>query len=197
VNADPLAVAAGFAVLLAIVVACFLIVTTFNAVVVLSERVDKAWANIDVALHQRHDALPNLVTAVRDVMSFERDLLTEVTRLRSSYAASDPIPDQAALSEATSGAVRTLLGLVERYPELRSAENVLALQSEIERLEDLIADRRELYNDQVFRHNTRIGQLPAVLLAPLFGWRERPLFRADDAVRERPIATTGGDVPAA
>jgi LemA protein len=189
-NPDPLALAAGFAVVLAVIVAVAVALTTFNAVVVLGERVDKAWANIDVALHQRHDTLPNLVTAVRDVMTFEREILTEVTRLRSAYVATDPIPAQAAVSEATSGAVRTLLGLVERYPEVRSADNVLALQGEIERLEDLIADRRELYNDQVFRHNARIGQVPAVLLAPLFGWRERALFQGEDTVRQRPVVET-------
>jgi LemA protein len=181
---DPLALAAAFAVVVATVVVVFVTVSTFNGVVVLRERIDKAWANIDVALHQRHDTLPNLVRAVRDVMTFERDVLTEVTRLRSAYVATDPIPDQAAVSEATSGAVRALLGRVEDYPELRSSDNVMALQREIERLEGLIADRLELYNDQVFRHNTRIGQVPGVLLAPIFGWRERPLFQADDSVAE-------------
>jgi LemA protein len=182
----PLAAAAVFALVLVVVVIGYLVLTTFNAVVTLRERIDKAWANIDVALHQRHDTLPNLVAAVRDLMAYERDVLTEVTRLRSAYDPADPIASQAIVSEATSGAIRSLFAVVERYPEVRSASNVMALQTEIGRLEDLIADRRELYNDQVFRHNTRIGQFPGVMLAPLFGWRERPLFRAEDAARERP-----------
>jgi LemA protein len=182
----PLSAAAVFALVLVVVVAGYVVVSTFNAVVTLRERTDKAWANIDVALHQRHDTLPNLVAAVRDVMTFEREVLTAVTRLRAAYVATDPIPAQAALSEATSGAIRSLFAVVERYPEVRSAANVLELQAQISRLEDLIADRRELYNDQVFRHNTRIGQFPGVLLAPVFGWRERPLFRADGASHDRP-----------
>jgi len=65
--------------------------------------------------------------------------------------------------------------------DLRSQQNVLDLQDEIERLEELIADRREFYNDSVFRYNTRIGQLPALLLAGLFGWLPRPFFRPDPA----------------
>ena len=188
-----LAAAAGFAIALLIVIVGYVTLVTFNAVVALRERIDKAWANIDVALHQRHDTLPNLIAAVRDVMTFEQDILTEVTRLRAAYTPADPIPTQATVSEATSGAIRSLFAVVERYPEVRSATNVLELQSEISRLEDLIADRRELYNDSVFRHNTRIGQFPGVVLAPLFGWRERPMFRADDAARERPAVdvTTG------
>ena len=98
----------------------------------------------------------------------------------------DPIPRQAATSEATSAAVRSLFAVVENYPELRSAENVRALQEEISRLEDVIADRRELYNDQVFRYNTRIGQVPAKIVARPFGWTPAPFFTADDDERSRP-----------
>ena len=154
-------------------------VTTYNAVVALRQRIDKAWANIDVVLKQRHDQLPNLVAAVRGLMAFERDVLTGVTEARAAYSPTAPIPDQAATSEATSAAVRSLFAVVERYPEVKVAANVLALQDEIERLEAMIADRRELYNDQVYRYNTRIAQVPGVLLAPLFGWRPRPFFAAE------------------
>jgi LemA protein len=121
-------------------------------------------------------------------MDFERGTLTEVTRLRSAYSSGEPIPAQAATSEATSSAVRQLFAVVERYPALRSQGNVLDLQNEIERLEGVIADRRELYNDQVYRYNTRIAQLPATLFAGLFAWRPRPFFAADPAETMRPAA---------
>ncbi len=182
----PTAAAALFALVLAVLVAGVVVVTTFNAVVALHNRIAKAWANIDVALRQRHDELPNLVEAVRGVMTFERNVLEEVTRTRAAYAAGDSIPRQAATSEATSAAVRSLFAVVERYPELRSAANVASLQDEIARLENVIADRRELYNDQVFRYNTRIAQLPTNLLAGVFGWIPQPFFAVDPAFRERP-----------
>lgn len=178
-----------FALLAAIV--AFLVLATYNAVVALRLRIDKAWANIDVVLKQRYDQLPNLVEAVRGVMAWEQDVLTEVTRARAAYSPAAPIPDQAATSEATTSAVRSLFAVVERYPEVRSATNVLALQEEIERLEGLIADRRELYNDQVYRHNTRIAQVPAVFLAWLFGWRARPFFEASADDRVRPATEIG------
>ena len=82
--------------------------------------------------------------------------------------------------------MRQLFAVVERYPELNSTENVLDLQDEMERLEAMIADRRELYNDQVFRYNTRIQQLPAALLAPVFGWTRRAFFDAEEAANVRP-----------
>jgi LemA protein len=172
------AAAALFALVLVAIVAGFIVLTSYNAVVALQQRIDKAWSNIDVALKQRHDQLPNLVNAVRGVMAFEQDVLTEVARARSAYSPTAPIPDQAAVSEATTSAVKSLFAVVENYPDLKSQGNVVSLQAEIERLESMIADRRELYNDQVYRYNTRIAQVPGALLAPLFGWQPRDFFAA-------------------
>jgi LemA protein len=185
--------AALFAVVVTLLIVAFLALTTYNAIVDLRLRIDKAWSNIDVALKQRFDQLPNLVEAVRDVMSWEQGVLTAVAAARAAYSPSAAIPAQAATSAATSTAVRSLFAVVERYPEVRSAANVLALQEEIERLESMIADRRELYNDQVYRYNTRIAQVPAVLLAGLFGWRTRPFFEAPEADRRRPDADLQAD----
>ncbi len=182
----PATAAALFSIALLVLVLLFMVVTTYNAVVALRNRIRKAWANVDVALKQRHDQLPNLVSAVRGVMAFERDVLEEVSQARAAYRASDPVPAQAATSDATSRAVRHLFAVVENYPEVKSAANVAALQDEIARLEDMIADRRELYNDQVFRYNTRIQQLPASLLASLLGWLPEQFFAAGEDDRQRP-----------
>ena len=178
--------AAAFAVGLLVAIVGFIVLTSYNAVVALRQRIDKAWSNIGVVLKQRHDQLPNLVAAVRGLMAFERDVLTRVTEARAAYVPSAPIPEQAITSEATTAAVRSLFAVVERYPEIKSAANVADLQDEIERLEAMIADRRELYNDQVYRYNTRIAQVPGALLAPFFGWRPREFFAADPAELARP-----------
>ena len=175
-----------FSVALVALVLGFLAFETYNAVIALRLRIDKAWANIDVALEQRHDMLPSLVTAVRDLMAFEQEVLVEVTRARAAYSPTEPLPAQAAVSDATSSAVRSLFAVVERYPDIKSQANVLDLQDQIERIEGIIADRRELYNDQVFQYNTRIAQLPALLLAPIFGWRPREFFEAKPEETARP-----------
>ncbi|MEX1173180.1 MAG: LemA family protein [Chloroflexota bacterium] len=174
----PESIAAVFAIGVVVLIVLFLTVTTYNAVMGLRLRIDKAWANIDVALKQRHDQLPALVSAVRGALAFEQDVLSEVTRARAAYSPTEPIPDQAAHAEQTSSAVRSLFAVVERYPELRSQQNVLDLQNEIERLESMIADRRELYNDQVYRYNTRIATLPTLVLAAILGWQPRASFAA-------------------
>ncbi len=170
--------AAIFAVALVAIIAGFFVVSIYNAVVALRQRIDKAWSNIDVVLKQRHDQLPNLVAAVRGVMAFEQDVLTDVARARAAYSPTAPVHDQAVVSDVTSLAVRSLFAVVENYPELKSQANVADLQDEIERIEGMIADRRELYNDQVFRYNARIAQVPAAMLAPLFGWTAKEFFAA-------------------
>jgi LemA protein len=181
---SPAWLAATFALSLVAIVVGFLLVAAYNAVVTLRQRTDKAWSNIDVVLKQRHDQLPALVSAVRGVLAFEHDTLTEVARARSAYSPTEPIPAQAVHSDQTTTAVRSLFAVVERYPELHAQQNVLDLQDEIERLEAMIADRRELYNDQVYRYNARISTMPTMLLTPLFGWRPREFFAAtpDEAV---------------
>jgi LemA protein len=174
---------------LGLVILLFLGVVTYNHVIGLQRRCQRAWANIDVALKQRHDQLPNLVAAVRGQMGFEQQVLVEVTRLRAAYEPDAPLAEQAALSDATSGAVRSLLGVVEGYPELRSQQPVMALQDEIARLETLIARRRELYNQQVYTYNTTISTVPGMLLRPLFGWKTVPSFSVEADERSRPAAS--------
>jgi LemA protein len=185
----PLGVAIGATLVIVGIVAAVLLVTIYNTVVALQRRADRAWANIDVALKQRHDELPNVVSAVRGQLGFERTVLDEVTRARASYSVDAPLPQQAQTSDQTTRAVRSLFATVEHYPELRSQENVLALQAEIERLETLIAGRRELFNEQVYQYNATIQQLPSVLLAGLFGWRPRELFQAPEPERLRPAVS--------
>jgi LemA protein len=182
----PLGAAALFAVLVVVGVLAFVAIVTFNAIVAMRNRIDKAWGNIEVVLRQRHDQLPALVDAVRDLMAFEQEVLEEVTRQRSRYVPDAPVPEQGAVAAATTAAVRTLFAVVESYPQVRSQDNVLRLQGEIERLESQIADRRELYNDQVYRYNTAIGQVPAVVLAAALSWRSRPFFEAGVAADEPP-----------
>jgi LemA protein len=182
----PIAVGLGALAAVLAILAMVVVITSYNTVVALDRRADRAWANVDVALRQRWDELPNLVAAVRGQLGFERTVLAEVTRLRAAYSPSAPLPQQAATSLATSVALRSLFAVVERYPDLHANENVIALQHEIERLETVIAHRRELFNEQVYQYNATIGQVPAVFLAGLFGWRQRELFDVDASQRLRP-----------
>ena len=190
---SPASVVALFALALVVVVVGFLVVTDYNAVMALRQRIDKAWSNIDVALKQRHDQLPALVAAVKGVLAFEHDVLTDVARARAAYAPTEPIPDQATHSDQTSAAVRSPFAVVEEYPDLRSQQNVLDLQDEIERLESMIADRRELYNDQVYRFNPKISTLPTLAPAWALGWSDRAFFATEPGETTRPAVDLASD----
>lgn len=182
----PPDIAAIGAVALVVGLAAFIGLSNYNAVIALQQRADKAWANIDVVLKQRHDMLPNLVAAVRGLMAYEQAVLTAVTEARAAYSPTEPIPQQAAVSDQTTAAVRSLFAVVERYPDIKAGANVLELQDEIERIEGVIADRRELYNDQVYRYNTKIATVPAIVLAWVFRWVPRDFFQAEPADTVKP-----------
>lgn len=182
----PPDIAAIGAVALVVGLVAFIGLSNYNAVIALQQRADKAWANIDVVLKQRHDMLPNLVAAVRGLMAYEQAVLTAVTEARAAYSPTEPIPQQAAVSDQTTAAVRSLFAVVERYPDIKAGANVLELQDEIERIEGVIADRRELYNDQVYRYNTKIATVPAIVLARVFRWVPRDFFQAEPADTVKP-----------
>ena len=127
------------------------------------------------------------MTALRTVaVGISAEAATSVTIPAAKTAAMTRLNRVRPVAEDTSAAVRSLFAVVERYPEIKAQGNVQDLQDQIERLEAMIADRRELYNDQVYRYNTAITQVPGVLLAPILGWRPREFFAADAADALRP-----------
>jgi LemA protein len=168
-----------------VVVAVIYGVMLYNGLVQLKHNVAKAWANIDVALKQRHDELPKLVEVCRQYQQFEQSTLQAVIEARSRVQTAREQHDVPALSRA-EGALRTGLGRIyavaEAYPELKTNEHFMQLQQRISSLESLISDRRELYNESVNLNNVRIESFPDALLARLFNFKAQALleFSADE-----------------
>lgn len=154
-------------------------ISLYNHLVSLKHAVGKAWANIDVALKQRHDELPKLVEVCKQYKQFEQTTLQRVIEARSMVQHAREGQDIAALGEA-EGMLRMGLGnifaVAEAYPELKSNEHFMQLQTRISGLENTIADRRELYNESVNIYNVGIEQFPAVLIANMFAYQSKPLL---------------------
>lgn len=154
-------------------------VTLYNNLVSLKHGVSKAWANIDVLLKQRHDELPKLVEVCKQYKQFEQETLQRVIAARSQVQAAREGQDIEALGKA-EGVMRASLGnlfaVAEAYPELKTNQNFMQLQSRITGLENGIADRRELYNESVNIYNVGIEQFPAVLIANMFAYTAKPLL---------------------
>jgi LemA protein len=164
----------GFVVALALIVALIVyFVGIYNGLVSLRENTKVAWANIDVLLKQRHDELPKLVETCKRYMNFEQETLEKVMRARSSISQASMSGNVAAVGAAEQqlrAGVGRLFAVAENYPQLKSDETFKQLQGRITALEESIADRRELYNDQVNLNNIRVNTFPDVVIAQKFGF---------------------------
>lgn len=156
----------------------------YNSLVAVRNQVDQAWSNIDVVLKERHDMLTKLIEVVKGAKDFEQSTLEKVVAARNRYAEASGPNQTVAASNAESGALRQLFALAESYPDLKASANFGKLQDSVEKLEEVIADRRELYNAAVTINNNRLAQFPDLFLAPAAGLRQRDLFRVDQADRE-------------
>src|SRR3954469_16785900 len=172
----------GLIVVIAIVVIAILfVVSLYNGLVTRRNRIDEAWAQIEVQLKRRHDLIPNLVNAVKGYMGFEQDVLLRVTNARAAaVAAGAQGPAQQAQAEnVLTGALRSLFAVVENYPQLKANENVLSLQEELTTTENQISFSRQHYNATVLDYNNGIQTFPSNLLAGMFGFAKRQFFEAE------------------
>jgi LemA protein len=163
-------------------------IVSYNRFVSQRQLIKDSWANIDTELRRRYDLIPNLVETVRGFAAQERAVLEEVTRARATVAGMQVTPELVRDPEALrkfqeaqvqlGGALGRLLAVVERYPELKSNQNFLALQSQLEGTENRIAVERRRYNEAVREYNTAVQRFPASVVASLRGFPERPYFEA-------------------
>jgi len=155
------------------------LVGIYNGLVGLRENIKTAWANIDVLLKQRHDELPKLVETCKRYMHFEQETFEKVMRARASISLASSAGNVAAVGAGERQlrvGMDRLFAVAENYPQLKSDETFKQLQSRISALEESIADRRELYNEQVNINNIRIHVFPDALIAGRFGFKPAQLL---------------------
>jgi LemA protein len=171
----------------AIVLLVLWIIMIYNGLVAMRQRVNQAYADIDVQMKQRHDLIPNLVETVKGYASHERGTLEAVVQARNAAitAGAGGVAAQAAAENVLSGALRQLFALSEAYPDLKANQNFQQLQSELSDIENKLAAARRFFNNAVQEYNTGIQQFPAVLLAGSFGFAPKEFF--DVGVEERKV----------
>jgi LemA protein len=166
----------GWIFLAVIVVLVLWIITIYNGLVSLRQRVNQAFADIDVQLRQRHDLIPNLVETVKGYAAHERGTLEDVIKARNvAMAAQGPV-QQAAAENMLSGALRQLFALSESYPDLKANASFQQLQAELTDIENKIAASRRFFNNTVSEYNTGIQQFPAALFAAALGFSQKEFF---------------------
>ena len=158
----------------------------YNDLVFVRNRVLRAWSNIGVSLKKRAELIPNLVKIAKEYLKHEKELQTDLAKLRdSARGAVDFDPAAAGLFITQEVAVmQKFFGLQEKYPDLKGNQMMAQLHEKLVLLENEVALMRCGYNDSVERHNTRIGQIPDLFLARLFKFEEADLFHAEIEVFE-------------
>lgn len=173
----------GLVVVLVVVGFFVYFITIYNSLVRLKNDIEKAWANIDVLLKQRHDELPKLIETCKGYMQYEQKTFQAVTEARTAYLKASSVAEKAQADNLISGALKSLFAVAENYPDLKANNNFMQLQGRISELEEKIADRREFFNDDVNTYNIRIQQLPDVFVARLLSLQRRDLFKVSEEDR--------------
>jgi LemA protein len=178
-------------VLAVIVVLILWAITVYNGLISMRQRVNQAFADVDVQLRLRHDLVPNLVETVKGYAAHERGTLDEVVKARNAAVSAQGPAQQAAAENMLSGALRQLFALSESYPDLKASANFQQLQAELTDLENKIAASRRFFNNAVQEYNTGIQRFPAALFAGAFGFSQQDYF---DLGADRQTETAAPDV---
>jgi len=174
-------------VVVVVVILALAVVGMYNRLVVLRNRVDNAWSQIDVQLKRRYDLIPNLVSTVKGYAAHEAGVFERVTAARAAAINAQGVEEQSAAENQLSGALKSLFAVAEAYPDLKANQNFLDLQAQLTDTENKIAYSRQFYNDSVMSYNTATQTFPNNLLAGAFGFAQRVYFEADPAAATAPV----------
>lgn len=170
----------GWIILGIVVIIAIILIVIYNSLVTLRQRVNNAWAQIEVQLQRRFDLIPNLVETVKGYMTHEQDTLTKVTNLRTSWSNATTVEEKANLGNELSNTLKTIMAVAENYPNLKADQSFNQLQNEISETEDKVAYSRQFYNDTVTMYNTKLETFPSNLVAGMFGFKPSTLFNVDN-----------------
>jgi LemA protein len=155
------------------------VIALYNRLVVLRNRVDNAWSQIDVQLRRRYDLIPNLVETVKGYATHESATFEKVTQARNMAVNAGTVAEQGQAENMLTGALKSLFAVAEAYPDLKANQNFMMLQEELSGTESKIAYARQFYNDSVMSYNTATQSFPANLLAGVFGFTQREYFEIE------------------
>ncbi len=171
-------------ILIIIVILIAFIISTYNGLVQSKMKVDNAWSQIDVQLQRRFDLIPNFVETVKGYMNHEQETFEKIATLRTSWANAKTVEDKAKLDNELSASLKTIMAVSENYPELKANTNFMQLSEELSNTENKISFSRQFYNDTVTMYNTKLQVFPSNIIAGMFNFSARDLFKSDDEARK-------------
>ena len=159
------------------------IIMAYNRFIVLRNRINNAWSQIDVQLKRRYDLIPNLISTVKGYVKHEKTVLTELTKARSQLV-SGSMEQKAKASNQITDALKSIFAVAENYPQLKANENFKMLQEELSGTESKIAYARQFYNDNVLELNNKVQQFPSNVMANMLGFKVRDFFKTEEAEKK-------------
>ena len=175
----------GWIILIVVVVLIILyVVSIYNSLVSLRNKVDDQLSQIDVELKKRFDLIPNLVETVKGYTKHEKETLEGVVNARNAYASANTIEGQLQADGELTKAINKLFALAESYPDLKANENFINLQTELSSIEEKIGYARSFYNDSVLKLNNKVQMFPSNIIANIFGFKKYIFFEATENERK-------------
>ena len=155
------------------------IISIYNGLVQARMKVDNAWSQIDVQLQRRFDLIPNFVETIKGYMTHEKETFEKIAALRTSWANASSVSEKAELDGQLSSTLKTIMAVSESYPELKANQNFSELSEELRNTENKISFSRQFYNDTVTMYNTKIQVFPSNIIAGMFNFTARDLFKTE------------------
>ena len=176
-----------------VVVLIIAVIGMYNSLVQSKIKVDNAWSQIDVQLQRRFDLIPNFVETVKGYMTHEKETFEKIASLRTSWANANSVSEKAELDNQLSTTLKTIMAVSENYPELKANQNFSELSEELRNTENKISFSRQFYNDTVTMYNTKLQVFPSNIIAAMFNFTARDLFKAESDEARRNVKVDFGN----
>ena len=183
----------GWIILAIVAVIASYIISVYNSLKTIENRVENAWSQIDVQLQRRFDLIPNFVETVKGYMNHESETFTKIAELRTSWANAQNVADKANIDNQLSGALKTIMAVSENYPELKANQNFSDLSEELRNTENKISFSRQFYNDTVTKFNTQLELFPSNIIAGMFNFKQKELFTAESEEARKNVKVDFGN----
>lgn len=180
-------------ILAIIVILIIAVIGMYNSLVQSKIKVDNAWSQIDVQLQRRFDLIPNFVETVKGYMTHEKETFEKISSLRTSWANASSVSEKAELDNQLSTTLKTIMAVSESYPELKANQNFSELSEELRNTENKISFSRQFYNDAVTMYNTKIQVFPSNIIAGMFNFKARDLFKTESDEARRNVKVDFGN----
>jgi len=161
-----------------------LLIYYYNKIVVLSNRIDNAFSQIDVQLKKRNDLIPNLVATVKGYATHEKGIFENLAKARAEMTKATDLKGKLKASDSISNALKSIFAIAENYPNLKANENFKELQQELSDIESKIAYTRQFFNDSILIYNNTVTLFPGNIFAGIFGRAKKDYLQTSEQERQ-------------